>query len=265
MQYTHALKEFKKRFGNTNQFLITALVGLDGVGKGIVTKSDDFSTSWNPRDVRRAADRSRDFILKAFLNTASDSLESYLRALRVSGMLNDAELKHFQNKGLKEKVIDLGKELAVSPLLVALMDLLITLRNQTVHSKLEGKKDISPKSREVLEKFKKQLSDDYCGLVLHRKLIDISQYDVTFKEVASLISATHNYVYEVDREVILRTNFPEYYEAVFHKLYTNDSFKRKLLTGNERKNLKRLRTAFQNVGVSIEDEPLKNLLPLIKK
>jgi len=82
MKITKAKREFKKRFGHANHFLITTLIGLDAIEKGVVTdKPDSFSTTWNPKDAIRSAQRSRGFTLKSFLGWAVESLEMYLTEL----------------------------------------------------------------------------------------------------------------------------------------------------------------------------------------
>ncbi|UUI39979.1 hypothetical protein [Oceanobacillus oncorhynchi] len=67
---SRALRYFKKLIGQNNHFLITILIGLDGVEKEKVELSEEFSTSWNPKNKRNSVIRSRHFAIKA---TLSDS------------------------------------------------------------------------------------------------------------------------------------------------------------------------------------------------
>ena len=68
MNATKAKKKFKKRFGQANHLLITTLVGLDSIESGkIVEKPSEFSTSWNPMEPKRSAERARMFVLQSFL------------------------------------------------------------------------------------------------------------------------------------------------------------------------------------------------------
>src|SRR5437773_6835144 len=60
-----ARRTFKQLAGNTNHLLITMLVGLDAVRDGTAQLSEEFATSWNPRDPVRSADRSRELAIKA--------------------------------------------------------------------------------------------------------------------------------------------------------------------------------------------------------
>ena len=79
---TKAKKEFKKRFGQANHLLITTLIGLDSIESGNITrKPEGFSTSWNPKDPKRSAERARIFSLQSFLGWAVESLEMYLTEL----------------------------------------------------------------------------------------------------------------------------------------------------------------------------------------
>ena len=76
---SYALKKFKKEIGQANHFLITILVGLDGVKSGKVEKNDEFSAAWNPKDVVASAERSRIYTIKASLAWVVDCLDMYLR------------------------------------------------------------------------------------------------------------------------------------------------------------------------------------------
>jgi hypothetical protein len=75
---TRARWAFKDLLGQANHFLITILVGLDGVRKSTVTVAEEFRTSWNPQDRVRSADRSRMFALDLSLVRAVDSLDTYM-------------------------------------------------------------------------------------------------------------------------------------------------------------------------------------------
>ena len=50
---TDARATFKDLLGQANHFLITILVGLNGVRSGATQIDEEFRTSWNARSVRR--------------------------------------------------------------------------------------------------------------------------------------------------------------------------------------------------------------------
>ena len=65
------LKIFKNEIGQANHFLITILVGLDGVHDNKINIKEEFSTSWNPKNRIDSANRSREFAKKSALTSIS--------------------------------------------------------------------------------------------------------------------------------------------------------------------------------------------------
>ncbi len=216
MNSTKAKKLFKKRFGSANHLLITTLVGLDSIETGIISeKPKGFNTSWNPVDPVRSAERARIITLKSFLGWAVESLEMYLTELnRKPKELASEELTAIYSKAgrsIYKKAIAVGEHTNVDPLLVALMEILITWRNYTFHYDIDNK--IRIESAELLQKSAARISEEFCGLdvnQLHETWI--SKGDFTFKETASLISATHKYVSEVDQYAVTHIDLFKYVE-----------------------------------------------------
>lgn len=71
-----AFNKFKKKVGNTNQFLITALVGINKIDES--DKGKEVPAPWYPNDVEAAKNRSRDFVKKAGLVWVIDCLDELL-------------------------------------------------------------------------------------------------------------------------------------------------------------------------------------------
>lgn len=84
MKQTKARKEFKKKFGQQNHFLITSLIGLDYLENNYVECPESFSTSWNPKDKKQSVRRSRDFLLQSFLTSAVDGIDMYISMLNTA-------------------------------------------------------------------------------------------------------------------------------------------------------------------------------------
>ncbi len=82
LNWSGHLNHFKNLLGQTNHYLITILVGLEGVRTGKVTKDESFHATWNPRSVEDSAVRSRRFARNSALAWAIDSLDAYLGYLR---------------------------------------------------------------------------------------------------------------------------------------------------------------------------------------
>ena len=126
MTKSPAKKEFKERFGQANHFLITALVGIDAIQSGMITKKPTgFSTTWEPKDPKKSANRSRIFILKSFLAWAVESLEMYMTELNRKPKLLESdrftELFSKAGQSIYKKTIFIADEIEVDPMLIGLM------------------------------------------------------------------------------------------------------------------------------------------------
>lgn len=72
-------KCFKKNIGQANHFLITVLVGLDGLeDHEEINIRSSFRTTWNPKNRIASIARSREFVKKSSLAWIIDCLDSYL-------------------------------------------------------------------------------------------------------------------------------------------------------------------------------------------
>lgn len=171
MKTTKAKKDFKKRFGQTNHFLITSLIGLDAIETGkIETKPESFSTSWNPKDPIRSVYRTRTFILQSFLGWAVESLEMYLTELnRKPKELNSTRFTELYSKAgqsINKKAILVGTEAGIDPVLIALIEILITWRNNTFHYDIDNQ--IRKESLETLQSSSKRIKNEFCGLEISK-------------------------------------------------------------------------------------------------
>jgi hypothetical protein len=257
---TKAKKEFKKRFGQANHLLITTLIGLNSIESGVVTqKPEGFSTSWNPKDPKRSAERARIFSLQSFLGWAVESLEMYLTELnRKPKELESEEFTSIYSKAgrsVYQKAIGVGEYTGVDPLLIALMEVLITWRNYTFHYDIDN--EIREKSKVILMTSEERIRKEFCDLEigLLQKTWG-SRGDFSFKETASLINATHKFVAAVDSYAIANLDFERYVtDALDMHFSYNDYAMRKLKSLPHDKKLRFLRNvATQILGVKQTDD-----------
>ncbi len=218
MKSSPAKKEFKKRFGQANHLLITTLVGLDGIYSGKITeKPEDFSTSWNPKDAKSSADRARVFVLKSFLGSAVESLEMYLTTLNRKPKLLESEkfteLYSKAGQSIYKKTTYVADEIQVDPILIGLMEVLITWRNYEFHYDVDN--EIRGASLAYLREHSDELKKRFSGLEIEElKKTWETKGDFTFKETASLIRATQDFVSEIDLYVIEKLNSIRYYSEL---------------------------------------------------
>jgi hypothetical protein len=211
---TKARKEFKKRFGQSNHFLITSLIGLNEIEKHPnIQKPTEFSTSWQPHDPIRSARRSRDFILDSFLSHAVDGIDMYLSFLNKSPKpLSNSDFELIFEKAQQsvfKKVLGIQSLFKIDQTITGLVLLLITWRNNLTHYFAEN--ELSSDYETILCQKKDYILANFCSL----KIEDVinkahTGSTLNFKEVASLIKATHKFVELVDGEILKQIDFKEY-------------------------------------------------------
>lgn len=256
---TRAKKEFKRRFGQANHFLITSLVGLDGIESGIVTKKpESFATSWSPQDPKVSARRARLFLLNSFLGWAVESLEMYVSEInRTPKEIQTDEFHSIYSEGhsIYNRTTKIGEGAGIDPVLIGLMEVLITWRNYVFHYDIDNK--VRKESFELLLAESERISNEFSGLnVGELKTTWERGKDFSFKETASLIHATHQYVSELDRHLISKLDLERYAkESVLHHLKENPSSYAKYKSFQFEKQKNYLETLIQNkIGVDDVEE-----------
>jgi hypothetical protein len=235
---TKARKEFKSRFGQANHFLITTLVGLDAIEKGFITeKGATFSTSWNPKNTKISAQRSRIFVLKSFLVSAVESLEMYITSLNKKPKLlqSDIFLRIYSSSGqsIYKSVIGVADQIKVDPILTGLMEILITWRNYVSHYDIDN--EIRIESWEILLNNSESIKSRFSGLdIVQLKDTWENNKDFTFKESASLIKATQLFVEEIDEYIIDNINIDQYVIDNLERYFQNKLFLQRFKSSNKK-------------------------------
>jgi hypothetical protein len=203
---TDARAAFKGLLGQANHFLITILVGLNGVRRGGIEIDEEFRTSWNPRDVRHSADRSRAFALDLALVRAVDSIDTYMMRSRRRPLALASSSFASSMDGTGQKV---SKRLEVfnaylDPLPkhhTAFIKLAIEWRNRRVHSLADDKtEDDDIKS---LQEAADTLRDEFSGLNVVELIKDYKSGSApTFKEAAAIIRLVHLAVENFDAQLL---------------------------------------------------------------
>ncbi len=206
MTKTQPRIQFKKHLGQANHFLITSLVALHALGENSVVEApEELRTAWNPKDKSASISRSRNFVLQSFLGWAVDSVDMYLSLLnRKPNYLQNSSLSSRLDgagRSVLKKVRIYSEHYKVQPLTQALIDVLITWRNNVFHELADN--ELSAESRKGLAAHATDIAAGYRGLDV-TGLAEKSKEGaaLTFKETASLINAAHNFVQEVDAAVL---------------------------------------------------------------
>lgn len=218
LKRTHARAAFKDLLGQANHFLITLLIGLASVRDGIATLDEEFRTSWKPHDVKRSAERSRQFALDLSLVRAIDSLDTYMmQARRSPTALPTLEFASAMD-GTGQKV---SKRLEVfSSYLEPLarrqelfLKLAVDWRNRRVHS-LASEIITGTELKELLG-YSTSLAEEHRGLDISALVARYRANEApSFKDAASVISLTHIVVEHFDRQLLARLEIENYLRSL---------------------------------------------------
>jgi hypothetical protein len=202
LKRTHARAAFKDLLGQANHFLITLLVGLGAVSDGTAKLDEEFRTSWNPRDVKKSAERSRQFALDLALVRAVDAIDTYMmQARRQPTALASVEFASAMD-GTGQKVskrLDafykfLGPLTARQQLFLKLA---IDWRNRRVHS-LAVDILTSEEQKELLS-YSAELKQEHSGLDIKDLIARYRANEApSFKDAASVISLAQTAVEHFD-------------------------------------------------------------------
>lgn len=214
---TRARWAFKQLLGQANHFLITVLVGLDGVRSGKIELGEEFQTSWNPRDVARSADRSRVFVLDLALVRAVDALDTYMMhsARKPLALPNADFIAAMDGTGRsvakRLAVFDAHLE-SVDSRTKSAIDIAIEWRNQRVHSL--AKDTIDKRTKDALLSHEKYFSTGYSGLDIKELLSRFDSGEApTFKEAAAVVRLCHEAVEHYDKYLLEQLNVETYLKA----------------------------------------------------
>lgn len=206
MKKTLARSKFKKHLGQANHYLVTSLVALHTLENSEVTNApEELRTAWSPKDTSSSISRSRNFVLQSFLGWAVDSVDMYLSLLnRKPDYLQNLELSSKLDgagRSVLKKVRIYSGHYKINPVTQALMDVLITWRNNVFHELADNK--LKPETKVNLAEYATPIGDNYRGLDVSG-LSDKAEKGapLTFKETASLINASQHFVQEVDEAVL---------------------------------------------------------------
>jgi hypothetical protein len=207
MVRTRSCAEFKAASGQNNHFLITILVGLDAVKTGSVQKHPDFSTTWNPRDSSRSASRSRAYAINTSLVWITDLVDVYWEGVsRLPAVCTPTDLLQIRGSGddgRSKRLERYGAHLGVNTTALRMTQLAIHWRNRVAHSVAAGQ--VAGEVRGGLRAAAAEIADAYNGLDVEALIKHEAAGNApTFKEVASLMSACHKLVADLDRAALTR-------------------------------------------------------------
>lgn len=210
---TQARWAFKDLLGQANHFLITILVGLNGIRKSKIAFDEEFRTSWNPKDAARSAERSRVFALDLALVRSTDALDSYfMLSVRRPCALPPEFVSGMDGTGRsvakRLNVFDTHLPSLRNSHRIAL-EVAIEWRNRRVHSLSDDRIDNSRRSALINDGA--FFRSNHSGLDVRELLSHFDSGSApTFKEAASIIKLCHDAVQFYDAAVLDRIDVTRY-------------------------------------------------------
>lgn len=214
-----AFSLFKNEIGQVNHFLITILIGLDGVKTGKIKKEEGFNVCWNPKNVEISVARSREYSIKSSLAFVVDCIDMYLRLCnRQPVLFKDGVSQKISRTGnsVYRKFKIISEEYTVSAIDKAAVDLLICWRNRMIH--FGASNNISNESREILKTI---LDEDKTAMRCHldgnRMLQSFDdKKSPKFKEIAFMVNKTISFVENLDKILLSEKNIYEFLYSTLH-------------------------------------------------
>jgi hypothetical protein len=196
-------REFKQILGHANHLIITAIVGLDAIERGVVTGiPNELHMAWLPKNAATSASRSRRLLLDMALVCAVDALDVHARfAIRKPFLIQSNLIRSEMdrtNRSIFKKILLLESHYPIpDSILHALIVLMITWRNRSVHELDDT--DIDEAHKKTISLNAVAIADRFSGLSSQLLLNGYEENrPPVFKEIASFINAAHHYVRERD-------------------------------------------------------------------
>lgn len=238
---TRSRRHFKKLAGQNNHFLITILIGLNAVEKIEVDRAPEFSTSWNPKDPKISARRSREYSQRSLLSWTTDAVDAYIRDVggELPGSIPNAMYKEIDGNGkqkdvgLGERIGKLGREHSVDAINTAMVELSIVWRNRIVHSR--GTNKLSAATSSILRKNDDVIAERFQGLDIARALSAVKgtpPANPSFKETTSMVRAAQLFIQDLDASILSRVDLDEHLRRTIGDYLTEDAANAKARAGN---------------------------------
>lgn len=258
LKKTPALKHFNDLIGHVNHYMITILIGLEGVRTKKVTKDESFNVSWNPKSLEETVKRSRRFTRNSTLSWAIDSLDAYFGFLRKKPFILDDQnlINNLEKRSIHKKFIAISDYLGLEiDFPISLIHLGIQWRNNLVHYHADN--ELEPQYATYLRNTKKkEIQDRFCNLDAERMLNNFnSNNSPTLKEVAAIIQSIHYFIVEIDNIFKMKIDINEYCKKI---ITINKSELKKIVMGDLSLKKRKLKRYFISKGFSEIQSNSKN-------
>lgn len=214
LNHSAARRRFKDLLGPANHLLITILVGLSAVERRLVTECPpELHAAWNPKDHTASALRSRKMVLEMTLVRATDAFDCYVAwSRRTPSLIQQPDMQRRIDRceqSALRKLNVMSSLQGLTPVLCALVEVLIVWRNRAVHSLADN--EVSESAWNTLRSNEEWIRSEFRGMELDRLFGDFERGSApSFKEIASFIRAVQSLVQEMDAALLSQLD-PEQY------------------------------------------------------
>lgn len=259
LNHSVAQRQFKKRIGQANHFLITILIGLEEVSKGQVKKPDSLDVCWNPKDVKASVERSRIYALNSSLAWIIDNFDSYVQnCKRKPCLIENEQLTEDLDKA-DRRVNDKFKvffnryksneELKLYGAMVAFG---IQWRNVTTHS--ESNNVLDDEYKKILLDNKQWYNGNFCNLDVEKALDRFQTHiNPTLKETTSIIKAVLRFVELIDTYLLKEIQIERFLSELFDKHFSQGTKSKSLfLNLSKERQISEVKNILLNNGYSYD-------------
>lgn len=228
---SHGRKNFKASLGNANHLIITSLVGLKAIEDGLIDGiPSEMRMAWSPKSPEISARRARRLVLDMALIRSVDAIDVYLRdAMRLPALIQDDQIRRQidqAGRSIFKKLVALEATIqGLNPLLCAMIAVLVSWRNGSAH--IEADDILSVQHREVITNNSTKIASRFSGLDTG---VLLNNYDLenppAFKEIASLINASHHFIQDLEHHLFARLD-----QSIYLKQMVGSVVKSKAVAG----------------------------------
>lgn len=193
------LKIFLQKIGNSVHNINTIIVGLDGVEKGISTKADSLTITWNPKDYKLSARSARKFVIYSSLVFISDAIKQYVQAVMKNPLFKDDFQDITTDKFNEKFALFSNKFTFKSKYWVPSVVLLLHWRNKVVHPTSNAR--LTNDQIKILSESKDEIRDEHANTDILETLNHFATQSITLKDISTLIAITIKTIRAIDEQL----------------------------------------------------------------
>ncbi|MCK5051081.1 MAG: hypothetical protein KAS53_05050 [Candidatus Cloacimonetes bacterium] len=264
---SEGLRQFLKTVGDAVYLLNTICVGLDGVSKGLVTKSDSLTISWKSSDPMRTAMSARKFAVRSALIFVNEALLNYIEFLADCSLQDPNIVRACNSDGATEKIKQLSKQVNGQEIYwLPFVILLIRWRNKVVHN---SSSKLSPLFKKILTENSNIIKKRHAGINVYETIQNFAEQKITLKDFSTMIAVTIKFVRFLDKTLYPSISNPEVFISRIIDRKLVSIYKRIIgvngLNKQKSKFKSFLSSTFPSIGEGEFDTLFKNRFILVKE